>query len=214
MERIQERLKMVEQQLLPRGITDERLLEAMRKVPRHLFLPARVQSLAYQDSPIPIGFCQTISQPYITALMTQSLLLQGHERVLEIGTGSGYQTALLAELALQVFSVERIEQLAKAAQSVLGNLGYTNISFRIDDGSYGWPEEAPFDAILATAAAPGITDQLTKQLEEKGRMIIPVGSLQSQRLLRLIRKNGKIYQEELGGCVFVPMVGDYGYQEG
>ncbi|MFW6297958.1 MAG: protein-L-isoaspartate O-methyltransferase family protein, partial [Desulfosalsimonas sp.] len=128
MERIQERLKMVEQQLLPRGITDERLLEAMRKVPRHLFLPARVQSLAYQDSPIPIGFGQTISQPYIVSLMTQSLLLQGHERVLEIGTGSGYQTALLAELALQVFSVERIEQLAKAAQSVLRNLGYTNIS--------------------------------------------------------------------------------------
>jgi len=212
MERKNERLAMVEQQLIPRGITDHRLLEAMRAVPRHRFMPEQVQRYAYEDGPIPIGSGQTISQPYIVALMTQSLQLKGDERVLEIGTGSGYQTALLAELAEEVYTVERVDELSQKARKILSDLDYTNILYRVGDGSYGWPEKAPFDAILVTAAAPAISSQLVEQLGEGGIMVIPVGSLKSQRLTRLTREDGSIHQEDLGGCVFVPLIGNHGYQ--
>lgn len=211
MEPHQKRLQMVERQLLPRGIRDERVLQAMGRIPREKFLPASLQHIAYQDSPIPIGEDQTISQPYIVALMTQSLELQGGERLLEIGTGSGYQTALLAELAAEVFTVERIANLSRQARAALESLGYTNVSFRVADGSRGWPEEAPFEAILVTAAAPDIIRPLREQLAEGGKMVIPVGSRQTQHLLRLTRREGRFDREELGGCVFVPLVGRYGY---
>ena len=208
-----ERLAMVEEQLSRRGILDPRVLEAMAKVPRHLFVPGNYQSAAYEDRPLPIGEGQTISQPYMVAVMTQSLDLKGEERVLEIGTGSGYQAAILAELSKKVYTVERIPLLTERAQEVLKQFGYTNISFRTGDGTKGWPEEAPFDGIIVTAGAPDIPQSLTSQLAEGGRLVIPTGPRYTQTLYKVTRKRREFIEEDVTGCVFVPLVGDFGWKD-
>jgi len=174
---------MVETQLIPRGIKDERVLSAMRKVPRHLFVDASLIDRAYEDHALPIGEGQTISQPYMVAIMTELLELKGDERVLEIGTGSGYQSAILAELSFKVYSIERIEGLATRARKILDSLGYRNIEIRIANGTYGWKEESPFNGIIVTAGAPDIPETLIEQLVEGGRLVIPVGDRWSQRLI-------------------------------
>ncbi len=208
-----ERLAMVEEQLKRRGIRDGRVLEAMSKVPRHTFVPEAHRGAAYEDRPLPIGEGQTISQPYMVAVMTQSLELKGEERVLEIGTGSGYQTAILAELAKEVCTIERIPALLERAQSTLQSLGYENIFFKIGDGTKGWPEKAPFDGIIVTAGAPEIPQTLLAQLADGGRLVIPVGPRYTQTLYKVMRR-GKNYQEEdITGCVFVPLLGEYGWKE-
>jgi protein-L-isoaspartate(D-aspartate) O-methyltransferase len=208
-----ERLAMVEEQLRRRSISDPRVLEAMARVPRHLFVPANYQSAAYEDRPLPIGEGQTISQPYMVAVMTQSLDLRGEERVLEIGTGSGYQAAILAELSKKVYTVERILGLTERAQEMLRTLGYTNISFRTGDGTKGWPEEAPFDGIIVTAGAPDIPRSLTSQLAEGGRLVIPTGPRYTQTLFKVTRKGREFTEEDITGCVFVPLVGDFGWKD-
>jgi protein-L-isoaspartate(D-aspartate) O-methyltransferase len=208
-----ERLAMVAEQLRRRGIRDERVLAAMAKVPRHLFVPSGSQSEAYEDRPLPIGDGQTISQPYMVAIMTQSLNLTGGEKVLEIGTGSGYQTAVLAELAREVFTVERLFALYQKAEIRLRNLGYENIHCRLGDGSIGWPEKAPFDGLLVTAGAPEVPEALKSQLAEGGRLVIPVGSRYSQSLLKIERVGGRFDTEEITGCVFVPLGGEGGWRE-
>lgn len=208
-----ERLTMVEDQLKRRGIRDERVLEAMRKVPRHAFVPEAHQDAAYEDRPLPIGEGQTISQPYMVAIMTQSLELEGEEKVLEIGTGSGYQTAILAELAKEVYTIERIPALLERAQNTLQYLGYKNIFFMIGDGTKGWPGKAPFDGIIVTAGAPEIPQTLLSQLADGGRLVIPVGPRYTQTLYK-VTKQGKNYKEEdITGCVFVPLLGEYGWKE-
>jgi protein-L-isoaspartate(D-aspartate) O-methyltransferase len=209
----QERQAMVAEQLRRRDIRDERVLAAMARVPRHLFVPAASQSEAYEDRPLPIGDGQTISQPYMVAIMTQALGLAGGERVLEIGTGSGYQTAVLAELSREVFTVERLFALFQKAENRLRNLGYENIRCRLGDGSKGWPEKAPFDGILVTAGAPGVPEALKAQLAEGGRLVIPVGSRYTQSLLRIERTGGRFAEEDITGCVFVPLVGESGWKE-
>jgi protein-L-isoaspartate(D-aspartate) O-methyltransferase len=208
-----ERLAMVEGQLRRRGISDARVLEAMGKVPRHLFVPEDNQASAYEDRPLPIGEGQTISQPYMVAIMTQSLELKGGEKVLEIGTGSGYQAAILAGLARTVYTVERISALIQGARKVLHDLGYQNVFFRTGDGSKGWPEEAPFDGIIVTAGAPDIPQTLKSQLTEGGRLVIPTGPRYTQTLYKLTREGKKFVEENVTGCVFVPLVGDYGWKE-
>ena len=208
-----DRLAMVEEQLRRRGISDLRVLEAMAKVPRHLFVPGNYQSAAYDDRPLPIGEGQTISQPYMVAVMTQSLDLKGEERVLEIGTGSGYQAAILAELSKKVFTIERIPLLIEKARKGLRELGYTNISYRTGDGSKGWPEEGPFDGIIVTAGAPDTPQTLKSQLAEGGRLVIPTGPRYTQTLYRVTRKGEHFIEEEITGCVFVPLVGDFGWKE-
>jgi len=204
---------MVEKQLCPRDIFDRRLLEAMGRVPRHLFVPPHQQASAYEDRPLPIGDGQTISQPYMVAVMTQLLALRGEERVLEIGTGSGYQTAILAELTRAVFTVERIPTLIQKAQKILQSLGYTNIFFRTGDGTKGWLERAPFDGIMITAGAPRIPETFKLQLADGGRLVIPVGPRYSQMLVKVTRKGGQFLEEDVTGCVFVPLVGDFGWEE-
>jgi protein-L-isoaspartate(D-aspartate) O-methyltransferase len=204
---------MVKEQLERRGISDVRVLEAMRKVPRHLFVDPALAGRAYEDAPLPIGEGQTISQPYMVAVMTAALCLQGGERVLEIGTGSGYQAAVLAELAGQVYSIERIPALADRAQATLRRLGYDNVTIRVGDGSAGWPEAAPFEAIVVTAGAPSVPPPLVEQLQVGGRLVIPVGSPQAQTLRRVLRKEEGVDQEELVGCIFVRLVGEHGWQE-
>lgn len=208
-----ERLAMVEEQLRRRGISDLGVLEAMTKLPRHLFVPGNYQSAAYDDRPLPIGEGQTISQPYMVAVMTQSLDLKGEERVLEIGTGSGYQTAILAELSKRVYTIERIPVLIEKARKVLEELGYANISYRTGDGSKGWSEEAPFDGIIVTAGAPDTPKTLKSQLADGGRLVIPTGSRYTQTLYRTTRKGKHFIEEEITGCVFVPLVGDFGWKE-
>lgn len=208
-----ERFDMVESQLITRGIKDERVLEAMRRVPRHSFVPEEMMGSAYHDSPLAIGEGQTISQPYMVALMTECLRLQGGELVLEIGTGSGYQTAILAELAGRIHTIERIALLSHRAQRVLGGLGYKSIHFCVGDGTYGWPGKGPFDGIIVTAAAPDISPVLIDQLKENGVMVIPVGSRYSQTLYRAMRKKGGVEREDVTPCIFVPLVGDYGWNE-
>jgi protein-L-isoaspartate(D-aspartate) O-methyltransferase len=208
-----ERLAMVEEQLRRRGISDLRVLEAMAKVPRHLFVPEDYQNSAYEDRPLPIGEGQTISQPYMVAIMTQSLELKGREKVLEIGTGSGYQAAILAELARAVYTVERISSLTQRARKVLRDLGYENIFFRTGDGSKGWPEEALFDGIMVTAGAPDIPQTFKAQLTEGGRLVIPTGPRFTQTLFKLTREGDQFVEEDVTGCVFVPLVGDYGWKE-
>jgi len=203
---------MVANQLIPRGISDPRVIEAIRKIPRHLFVDEALWDQAYSDFPLPIGFNQTISQPYIVALMTQELGLKGHERVLEIGTGSGYQAAVLGELAKVVFSVERISALLSRARKILDKLGYTNVFLKLDDGTWGWKDEAPFDAILVTAAAPTIPKPLVEQLNDPGVMIIPVGDEYSQTMVKILKKNGTTHQEEMGGVRFVKLIGDHGWK--
>ncbi len=203
---------MVETQLKRRGIRDPRVLAAMSKIPRHHFVPRHLRDQAYGDYPLPIGEDQTISQPYIVALMTQALELTENDKVLELGAGSGYQAAILAELAAQVFTVERIASLAQAAQQALAALGYTNVHLRVADGTLGWPEEAPFDAILVTAGSPQVPPPLVEQLAVGGRMLIPVGDSYSQTLTRVRRTPEGLKHEYLGGCRFVKLIGKHGWQ--
>lgn len=207
------RERMVTEQLERRGIRDARVLAAMRKVPRHVFVEPSLAPQAYEDSPLPIGQEQTISQPYMVAIMTEALALHGDERVLEIGTGSGYQTAVLAELADRVYSIERIPALAERAQRILSHLGYENVSIQIGDGSLGFPEAGPFGAIIVTAGAPAIPQPLVEQLQSGGRLVVPVGPPQAQTLRRVLKKEEGIEQEELVGCVFVKLVGEHGWRE-
>jgi len=202
------RQQMVEGQLRQRDIRDERVLQAMATVPRHLFVPPAQRSQAYDDGPLPIGQEQTISQPYIVALMTESLRLKGTETVLEIGTGSGYQAAVLSVLAKKIYSIEIIPELAETAQERLTALGYKNVEVIVGDGNLGWPQGSPYDAIIVTAAAPQIPPALIEQLAEGGRMVLPVEVGNEQHLLRLQKVDGKITQEDLGLVRFVPLVGD------
>lgn len=196
---------MVDSQLRARGIKDENVLQAMARVPRHLFVPENVKDLAYSDEPLPIGDGQTISQPYIVAYMTESIQPEKWKRVLEIGTGSGYQAAILAELVKEVYTVELIPSLAEKAKAVLTKLGYQNIHYKVGDGTQGWPEEAPFDAILVTAAPSKIPSLLEDQLAEKGRIVIPVGEM-FQDLYLVIREGNKITRKKLIPVRFVPLV--------
>ncbi|HOV87659.1 MAG TPA: protein-L-isoaspartate(D-aspartate) O-methyltransferase [Syntrophobacteraceae bacterium] len=205
--------RMVETQLIGRGIDDDRVLIAMRKVPRHLFVDEALQEQAYNDHPLPISDKQTISQPYIVALMTEALHLKGHEKVLEIGTGSGYQAAVLAELAHRVFSMERFASLAHRAGQVLQKLGYRNVIVRVGDGTLGWPEESPFDGIVVTAGAPKVPQTLVDQLAVKGRLVIPVGDRISQELIVVERAPEGIRKHNLGGVRFVDLVGKWGWEE-
>jgi len=206
------RKRMVEEQLIYRGIKDKRVLDAFRKVERHKFLPEDLRPSAYSDFPVPIGEGQTISQPYIVALMTEILDLSGKEKVLEIGTGSGYQTAILAELAKEVFSIERFDNLSKGAQNIFNSLGYLNIKIKVGDGSLGWPEEAPFDRIIITAASPRIPLPLSDQLKENGKLVLPLGESFSQVLTLFEKKKDKLESTEICGCVFVPLVGKYAFK--
>jgi len=206
------RSKMVEDQIIARGIKDARVIAAMKKVPRHLFVEEALQSQAYSDHPLPIGEKQTISQPYMVALMTEALQLKGNEKVLEIGGGSGYQTAILAELSEKVFSIERIRSLAIRARQLLYELGYYNVELKILDGTYGWMEEAPFDAIIVAAGAPDIPQPLLEQLAMDGRLVIPVGDAYVQDLIRVTKTAEGIKKEDLGGCRFVKLIGRYGWE--
>lgn len=201
-----ERRAMVDVQIRSRGVTDGLVLAAVARVPRHLFVPAALQARAYADEPLPIGRGQTISQPYIVAYMTEALGLNGGEKVLEIGTGSGYQTAVLAEIAGEVWTVEIVEALAGRAREVLESLGYPNIHYRVGDGSQGWPEAAPFDAVIVTAAAAHILPGLEDQLGPAGRMVIPVGT-DLQELVLVTRGNNGFERRTLLGVRFVPLVG-------
>jgi protein-L-isoaspartate(D-aspartate) O-methyltransferase len=201
------REKMVETQIKARGVKDPRVLSALLKVERHRFVPEKYLGSAYSDQPLPIGEGQTISQPYIVALMTELLELKGDERVLEIGTGSGYQAAILAELANEVYSVEIVETLASMAKKRLSELGYQNVTVKAGDGYLGWPETAPFDAIIVTAAPDHIPKPLVEQLKEGGRMIVPVGSY-TQELKKIVKRSGKIETTNIIPVVFVPMTGE------
>ena len=205
---------MVESQLRARGIRDERVLAAMSRVPRHEFVSADYRGQVYEDHPIPIGEGQTISQPYIVAIMLQALALDPSDVVLEVGTGSGYLTALLAELTRKVYSVERHASLARTAQATLARLGYTNVEVVVGDGGNGFPDRAPFDVIVVSAAAPQIPPPLFEQLREGGRMIVPVGPAQAQEL-QLVRKHGgQPVVSSMEGCRFVPLIGSEGYRPG
>jgi protein-L-isoaspartate(D-aspartate) O-methyltransferase len=206
------RLKMVEEQIVSRGIKDPRVIAALKKVPRHLFVEEALQSQAYSDHPLPIGEKQTISQPYMVALMTEALQLTGREKVLEIGAGSGYQTAILGELAEKVFSIERIRSLAIRARKLLFELGYFNVEIKISDGTYGWSEEAPFGAVIVTAGSPDIPIPLTEQLSPGGRMVIPIGDANVQDLVRVTKTEEGMKKEDLGGCRFVKLIGRYGWE--
>lgn len=211
-----QRARMVETQIKARSISDIHVLKAMETTPRHLFVDEGLIDQAYSDNPLPIGEKQTISQPYIVALMTQALELKGRERVLEIGTGSGYQTAILAQLADRVYSIERVAALSSRARKILDRLNYYNVALRIGDGSYGWKEEAPFDAIITTAAAPRVPQYLIEQLAPGGRLVVPVGSRDVQTLYKLTRSLEDpvaIKKEELCGCRFVSLIGESGWKE-
>ncbi len=188
-------------------IKDTRVLDAMKRIPRELFVPVSVQPYAYSDKPLPIGFNQTIAQPYLIALMTQALELKGHEKVLEIGTGSGYQAAILAELVTKVITTERFPELAENASGVLQKLGYLNIAVKLAEDSLGWVKESPYDAIIVTAGAPSIPNELISQLTIGGRMVIPAGTRYSQQLYRITRNPDKNKIEDMGTCYFVPLVG-------
>ncbi len=207
------RERMVKNQLIPRGISNKRVLEAMGRVQRHLFVEEALEGEAYNDHPLPIGHKQTISQPYIVALMTEALDLTGTEITLEIGTGSGYQTAVLAELSKTVYTIERIRPLLDNTRRTLEKLGYTNIRFKAFDGTLGWKEFGPFDAIMVTAGAPAIPEPLKEQLAEGGRMIVPVGNKFSQELIKVTRVKGVFREENLGGCRFVDLIGLHGWKE-
>ena len=207
------REKMVKDQLIPRGITHQGVLKAMRKIPRHLFVEEALVGEAYNDHPLPIGHQQTISQPYIVAIMTQALELTGKEKTLEIGTGSGYQTAILAELSEKVYTIERIKPLMEKARDLLAKLGYTNVIFSAFDGTIGWKECEPFDAIMVTAGAPKIPQPLCGQLADGGRMIIPIGDRFSQELIQIVRRKDHYKEKNLGGCRFVDLIGTHGWKE-
>jgi protein-L-isoaspartate(D-aspartate) O-methyltransferase len=197
---------MVEQQLKPRGIKDDRVLAAMAKVPREEFVPADARAEAYEDGPLPIGYEQTISQPYIVAFMTEQLRPASTDRVLEIGSGSGYQAAILAELVADVYTIEIVEPLAKTAEATLQHLGYKNVHLKVGDGYQGWPKEAPFDAIIVTCAPDKVPQPLVDQLKDGGRMVIPVGERVAQQLYLLERKNGQLKESVTLPVRFVPMV--------
>jgi len=209
-----QRRTMVESQLRARGIRDERVLAAMLRVPRHEFVSGEYRDQVYEDHPIPIGEGQTVSQPYIVAIMLEVLALNPSDTVLEVGTGSGYQTALLAELTRHVYSVERHASLARTAQATLTRLGYTNVEVLLGDGSHGLPERAPFDAIVVSAAAPQIPPPLFQQLHEGGRMVIPVGPAHAQELQLVRKQSGQPVVTNLEGCRFVPLIGSQAYPSG
>jgi len=204
---------MVRDQFIARGITDQRVLAAFYKVEREKFVPSEVRNNAYEDFPLSIGEGQTISQPYMVALMTQSLELKGDEKILEIGTGSGYQTAILAELARKIYSVERMRALAERARKLLEKLGYSNVKILLSDGTLGWKEFSPYDRILVTAGAREIPQPLTDQLEEEGTMVIPVGNSYSQDLEVVRKRKNRIKTATVEKCVFVPLIGKYGWDE-
>jgi len=205
------RLVMVQSQLQRRGITDARVLQAMREVPRHLFVPPEWRHAAYSDRPLPIGDEQTISQPYMVAIMTQNLALQGHEHMLEIGTGSGYQAAVLSRLAAHVSSIEYFADLADSARALLQRLGYINVEVIVGDGGLGLPAQAPYDGIIVAAAAPHVPQPLLAQLAEGGRLVIPVGSATSQELFIITRRGDDYAQERSVPCRFVPLLGEEGW---
>jgi protein-L-isoaspartate(D-aspartate) O-methyltransferase len=208
-----ERQRMVEKQIKGRGVRDARVLEAMVEVPRHLFVPAERRHLAYADGPLPIGDDQTISQPYIVAYMTELLELHGEESVLEIGTGSGYQTAILSRLARRVYSLERITVLAERARQCLADMGCLNVEIHVGDGSAGLPAHAPYDRILVTAAAPRAPRPLQAQLAKAGRMVLPVGGRAGQVLERWIREGDSYKVEKLAPVAFVPLIGAFAWDE-
>ncbi len=208
-----QRERMVQEQLISRGITSQKILDAFRKVPRHLFVEDGLVYQAYGDYPLPIAEGQTISQPYIVALMTQALDLKPEDTVLEIGTGSGYQTAILAELASKVYSIERFGSIASKARKLLDELGYHNVMIIIGDGTKGYDKKAPYDGIIVTAGAPYVPDPLIAQLKDGGRLVIPVGGEYSQELLKITKQGGALKEESLGGCRFVKLIGEYGWEK-
>ena len=209
-----ERLEMVERQIATRGVRDSRVLDAMRKIPRHLFVPVSSREAAYDDRPLPIGEGQTISQPYIVAVMTELLEPHPSDTVLEIGTGSGYQAALLSEIVARVISVERLPAIAEQAKINLRNLGITNVEVVVGDGTMGWPAETPYNAILITASTPEIPPPLIDQLAEGGRLVAPVGGQGYQELIKLVKRDGRVEKTFHGGVVFVPLIGRYGWPGG
>ncbi len=210
---IRARERMVQEQVTGRGIKDPRVPEAMRKVPREFFVESALASRAYDDGPLPIGDKQTISQPYMVGLMTESLELKGDEKVLEVGTGSGYQTAVLGLLAAQVFSIEKIRPLSVRARAVLDELHYYNVALHVGDGTIGWSDHAPYDAIIVTAGAPNIPRPLLDQLAPEGRLVIPLGDEESQVLKRIRRTESGFQEESLGECRFVKLWGKYGWAD-
>lgn len=205
--------RMVQEQIVARGIQDFRVIAALRKIPRHLFVDPGIVNRSYDDSALPIGEKQTLSQPFMAAQMTAALALGGGEKVLEVGTGSGYQTALLAELCFNVFSVERVRALSHKARKLLDRLGYQNIALHVGDGTIGWSEHAPYDAILVAAGAPAAPKPLLDQLAPGGRLVIPVGDEQGQTLLRVTRAPHGFKKEQLGECKFVKLLGKYGWTD-
>jgi protein-L-isoaspartate(D-aspartate) O-methyltransferase len=204
---------MVQEQLIARGIQDRRLIEAMRRVPRHLFIDPGLINRAYDDSALPIGEKQTLSQPYMAGKMTEALRLTGKEKVLEVGTGSGYQTALLAELCFNVFSVEKIRVLSRKARELLDRLEYHNIALHVGDGTIGWSEHAPYDSIIVAASAPDVPRPLIEQLSVGGKLVIPVGDDVSQVLKLVERERFGFHQEDIGECRFVKLWGKFGWQD-
>ena len=204
--------EMVTQQIMGRGVVTPRVIEAFRKVSRHLFVPEQFHSHAYNDHPLPIGEGQTISQPYMVALMTDLLDLTEEDKVLEIGTGSGYQAAILAELAKEVYTIERHRALAERAERILQELDYKNVKVLIGDGTKGRKEFSPYQKIIVTASAPGVPQPLFEQLDEMGKLVIPVGGRWSQDLVLIEKKKGEMISKPVCGCVFVPLIGEYGYE--
>lgn len=204
---------MVDTQLMPRGIKDRRVLDAMRMVPRHLFVDDSIQYRAYDDMALPIGEGQTISQPYMVAIMTELLQLKGDEKVLEIGTGSGYQAAVLAELSREVFTIERVAVLAKRAEERFQSLGYNNIYVRVGDGTLGWPEKSPFDRVVITAGSPRIPQPVLEQLSDEGIIVAPIGDYFSQQLTIIKKSKGTLSEQLHTPCMFVPLIGEYGWKK-
>lgn len=207
------REKMVELQIKSRRIENEKVLEVMREIPRHLFVSEGERPYAYEDFPLPIGEGQTISQPYMVALMSEALQLKGYEKVLEVGTGSGYQAAILSKLSKEVYTTENIESLASKAEELFKELGYENIKLKVCDGTEGWAEYSPYNGIIVTAGAPKIPEPLIEQLAEKGRIIIPVGGSFSQDLIVGEKIKGELVKKTICGCMFVPLVGKHGWKK-
>jgi protein-L-isoaspartate(D-aspartate) O-methyltransferase len=203
--------RLLAEQLAGRGITDRRVLEAIAAVPRHLFVESALAERAYEDRALPIGERQTISQPFMVALMTQALELTGGERVLEIGTGSGYQAAVLAQLATRVCTVERVKTLAERARHTLDRLKLYHVVIKVFDGTFGWPDEAPFDAIIVTAGAPAVPKPLIDQLKDNGRLVAPVGDRDGQRLMKVVKRKSEVHATELTECAFVPLIGAHAW---
>jgi protein-L-isoaspartate(D-aspartate) O-methyltransferase len=207
------REKMIREQIIARGIKNPQVIQALRKVPRHEFVAPRFHNEAYYDYPLPTSLGQTISQPYMVALMTELLQMYGDEKVLEVGTGSGYQTAVLAEIAGEVYSVERLAELTADAQSNLARMGYKNIYLHTGDGTLGWPEHAPYDRIIVTASAPSIPQPLIDQLKDDGKIVIPLGANLGQDLVVAEKHKGEVKIFDYGKCVFVPLIGEFGWPE-